>query len=123
MQRIGQDLFRDALMRFWEGRCPLTGITDPALLRASHMKPWAQCESDAERLDVYKGLLLSALWDAAFDRHLVTFYDDGRPEFSPRLSDKARAALERDIVTPPRFSKEHLPYLEVHRSVFIRAAG
>ncbi|WP_323181581.1 MULTISPECIES: HNH endonuclease [Hyphomicrobiales] len=27
----------------------LTGISDPALLRASHIVPWSACESDAER--------------------------------------------------------------------------
>jgi len=32
IQRIGQDVFRSALMDYWNGRCPLTGITDPALL-------------------------------------------------------------------------------------------
>ena len=93
VQRIGQDIFRARLMDYWQGRCPLTGITDPALLRASHIIPWAECESDAERLDVHNGLLLSALWDAAFDRALVTFDDDGNPEFSPGLSDRARAEL------------------------------
>ena len=67
IQRIGQDIFRDALMDYWGGRCPLTGITEPALLRASHIVPWADCD-DAQRLDVHNGLLLSALWDAAFDR-------------------------------------------------------
>ena len=72
IQRIGQDVFRDALMDYWDGRCPLTGITDPALLRASHIVPWADC-SDEQRLDVHNGLLLSALWDAAFDEGLVTF--------------------------------------------------
>jgi len=30
VQRIGQDIFRDRLMDYWQGRCPLTGITDPA---------------------------------------------------------------------------------------------
>jgi len=63
IQRIGQNLFRTALMEYWDGRCPLTGITDPALLRASHIVPWASCDSDAQRLDVHNGLLLSALWD------------------------------------------------------------
>ncbi len=38
--------------------------------------PWADC-TDAQRLDVYSGLLLSALWDAAFDRGLISFADDG----------------------------------------------
>jgi HNH endonuclease len=93
VQRIGQDIFRARLMDYWQGRCPLTGITDPALLRASHIIPWADCETDAERLDVHNGLLLSALWDAAFDRALVTFDDEGNPRFSPALSEPARAEL------------------------------
>lgn len=93
VQRIGQDIFRDRLMHYWQGRCPLTGISDTALLRASHIIPWAECESDAERLDVHNGLLLSALWDAAFDRALVTFDDEGKPEFSSNLSEQARAEL------------------------------
>ena len=58
VQRVGQDIFRKALMEYWKGRCPLTGITDPALLRASHIGPWAECETDALRLDVHNGLLL-----------------------------------------------------------------
>jgi hypothetical protein len=32
VQRIGQDIFRAALMDYWGGRCPLTAVTDPALL-------------------------------------------------------------------------------------------
>ncbi|SHF01067.1 HNH endonuclease [Ruegeria intermedia] len=118
VQRVGQDLFRDALMRFWKGRCPLTGISDPALLRASHMKPWAECENDAERLDVYNGLLLSALWDAAFDRHLVTFGEDGWPQFSPRLTAKARERLEHELDAPISLSEGHMKYLAVHRKTF-----
>lgn len=39
-QRVGQDLFRDALMRYWGGRCAISGVGEPALLRASHAKPW-----------------------------------------------------------------------------------
>jgi hypothetical protein len=93
IQRVGQDIFRKSLMHYWQGRCPLTGITEPALLRASHIVPWAECESDAHRLDVHNGLLLSALWDAAFDGGLVSFSDDGRAMLSPTLTDDARTAL------------------------------
>ncbi|WP_370322254.1 HNH endonuclease [Oricola sp.] len=120
IQRVGQDLFRDALMRFWDGRCPLTGIQEPELLRASHMKPWAECASDAERLDVYNGLLLSALWDAAFDRYLVTFTEDGRPEFSTRLSPATRGRLEEHAFAPLQLSSGHQPYLAFHRAAFFR---
>ena len=47
----------------------------------------------AERLDVHNGLLLSALWDAAFDRGLISFADNGTVLASPELSETARAAL------------------------------
>jgi hypothetical protein len=83
VQRIGQDIFRSALMDYWGGRCPLTGIADPALLRASHIVPWADC-TDEQRLDVHNGLLLSALWDAAFDNGLISFDNDGNVLASPR---------------------------------------
>lgn len=118
VQRIGQDVFRERLMDYWRGRCPLTGITDAALLRASHIVPWAECESDAERLDVHNGLLLSALWDAAFDRALVTFDDQGRPEFSPSLSEEARGELRWN--SPISLTDEHRRRLVRHRG---RARG
>ena len=61
VERIGQNLFRQALMEYWNGRCPLTGITDPALLRASHIVAWAECESDALRLDVPTTVVIGPL--------------------------------------------------------------
>lgn len=113
IQRIGQDVFRAGLMDYWEHRCPLTGITDPALLRASHIVPWAKCASDAERLDVHNGFLLSALWDAAFDRGLVTFDDEGKPQFSTALSEEARTELRWHRPIP--LTNRHRVYLALHR--------
>jgi hypothetical protein len=49
-------------------------------------------------LDVHNGLLLSALWDAAFDRGLVSFDGDGTVLVSSKLSEAARAALGVDRV-------------------------
>jgi predicted restriction endonuclease len=116
IQRIGQDVFRAALLDYWDKRCPLTGITDPVLLRASHIVPWAEC-SDEQRLDVHNGLLLSALWDAAFDCGLVSFADDGTPRASPKLSEIARTALAFDAVKPLRGLQDaHRAYLAVHRT-------
>jgi hypothetical protein len=114
VQRIGQDIFRARLLDYWGGRCPLTGITDAALLRASHIRPWASCESDAERLDVHNGLLLSALWDAAFDRALVSFADDGTPCFAPALSTAAHEALR--WTTPIPLTAQHRAWLAWHRA-------
>jgi HNH endonuclease len=115
VQRIGQDIFRAALMDYWSGRCPITGITEPALLRASHIVPWSEC-TDEERLNVHNGLLLSALWDAAFDRGLVSFADDGSALVSSKLGSKAREALGLSSV--PKLSglrEQHCSNLERHR--------
>ena len=113
VQRIGQDIFRDRQLNYWQGRCPLTGITDTALLRASHIIPWKDCPDDIERLNIYNGLLLSALWDAAFDKGLVTFDDEGRPEFSSLLSDPARSELRWQHPIPLR--EKHRMRLKWHR--------
>lgn len=113
VQRIGQDIFRAGLMDYWEGRCPLTGITDSALLRASHIIPWKDCQTDADRLDVHNGLLLSALWDAAFDRGLVTFDDEGHPQFSLALSEAGRTELR--LQNPIPLTSRHKERLAWHR--------
>ena len=91
-ERIGQDVFREALMLFWEGACAVTGVRHPRLLRASHIVPWAECETDAERLNVHNGLLLAAHLDAAFDAHLISFGVDGQIRFGPKLSGEDIAA-------------------------------
>jgi hypothetical protein len=116
VQRVGQDIFREALMDYWGGRCPLTGITEPALLRASHIVPWADC-GDEQRLDVHNGLLLSALWDAAFDKGLVSFADEGTVLVSPSLSEVARTALGVDRVPPLKGLRDgHRKNLVAHRA-------
>lgn len=122
VQRVGQNIFRDCLIDYWQGRCPLTGISDYALLRASHIKPWKDCESDDERLDVHNGLLLSALWDAAFDRGLVTFDNDGFPHLSTQLSVAAAAELRWQ--SPIRLTDKQRARLDWHRSeVFEKSAA
>ncbi|MEQ8322448.1 MAG: HNH endonuclease [Rhodospirillales bacterium] len=112
--RIGQDIFRNALIQYWNGTCPMTGIADPALLRASHIKPWASCDSDAERLDVYNGFLLSSLWDAAFDEGLISFDDQGAVMVSSLLSMAALNALQPGGVAPLPVRPQHVEMLRWH---------
>jgi len=87
-ERIGQNVFRSALMDYWEKSCAVTAVKNPTLLRASHIVPWAACETDEERLNVHNGLLLVATLDAAFDAGLITFDDDGRILISEKLTEE-----------------------------------
>lgn len=119
-QRVGQNLFREGLMALWGGRCAITGLDVPELLRASHAKPWAD-SNDLERLDVYNGLLLAAHWDAAFDAGLVTVRLDGTIVASPTLSDAARGVMAISDVLRLRLQPQHAQYLAWHREKVFRA--
>ncbi|TXD99425.1 HNH endonuclease [Mitsuaria sp. TWR114] len=116
VQRVGQNLFRAALLDYWLGRCCVTGLEIPELLRASHIKPWATCENDDERLDVFNGLLLTPSLDALFDAGWVTFSPEGNIRLSPALSQQAQVTLGvTPTMTVRQLRSEHQPYLDHHR--------
>jgi len=119
--RVGQDTFRDGLLAYWDGACAITGLSVPDLLRASHAKPWASCDTDDERLDTHNGLLLAGHLDLAFDQGYITVAPDGAVEVSARLDGPARAILTLD--SPRRISRivpAHRPYLAWHRERVFR---
>lgn len=117
-ERVGQSYFRRALMDYWDGRCPLTGIAEEAMLRASHIIPWAKCTTDQDRLDVFNGLLLAAHWDAAFDRGLVSFSDDGVALFKPGLATEVVDLLCGTAIQPLVLDPQHRQRLSWHRQQF-----
>jgi len=118
-QRVGQELFREGLLALWAGRCAITGVDEPALLRASHAKPWKDA-SDGERLDVYNGLLLAAHLDAAFDKGLITLDENGVVLPSAKLSDETLAVLGLakvgTSVQQVLLRPQHQPYMAWHRT-------
>jgi putative restriction endonuclease len=72
--RVGQSFFRNTVLAAYQGKCCITGIGAPPLLRASHIIPWSVDES--RRLDPNNGLCLNALHDAAFDAGLIGVDED-----------------------------------------------
>lgn len=117
-QRIGQDIFRAALLDYWDGACAVTGIDQIELLRASHIKPWSACSDvPRERLDVFNGFLLAADVDAAFDCGLVSFDENGTVLLSDNLTVLARARFsDLRIIDHSRFTAGHARYLGYHRA-------
>lgn len=97
-------------MKYWQGRCPLTSLTDRALLRATRIKPWRDCTTDQERVHVPNGILLSALWDPSVDHGLVSFDNDGSPIFSEYLGDTSCRAPK--YTGPVSLSDSHRFYLD-----------
>lgn len=90
--RRGQGRFRQGLLDVWGGACAVTGLDCTEVLRASHIKPWADANGK-QRLDCANGLLLAANLDALFDRGLIGFGDSGDMLVSKRLNAGHCAAL------------------------------
>lgn len=81
--RVDQQLFRKHVLEAYEYRCCLTELEEPALLVASHIRPWANAVE--HRLNPSNGLCLSSLHDKAFDRGLISFNEHLEMIVSPKI--------------------------------------
>jgi hypothetical protein len=117
--RFGQGAFRSSLLDIAGDVCWMSGIEGKELLIASHIQPWAHCEKNPDAKGCTdNGLLLSSLWDAAFDCGLVTFDEEWRVILSPALSESAKKhlGLEEERFLPTVFRNfQRAQYLAYHR--------
>lgn len=120
--RVNQAAFREIILSLYNKTCCITGLDLPAVNRASHIIPWAV--SKDTRMDPRNGLCLSATYDAAFDRALISLDDDFRLIVSREIKDHYSSEAVKThfisrhgqtITLPPRFKP--LPeYLQKHRA-------
>ncbi|HIF9263909.1 TPA: HNH endonuclease [Photobacterium damselae] len=111
--RIGQTIYRQKLLDYWNNKCAVTGLSITPLLMASHIKPWC-VSNDEERLDKYNGLLLNPTLDKLFDQGYITFQNNGMIEISPLISDSMES-LDINPNLSIKFEDEHNKYLQYHR--------
>jgi 5-methylcytosine-specific restriction protein A len=113
--RVGQGAYRKRIIHRWEYKCAVTGFSKPEILIASHITPWKD-SSDAERLDVNNGILLSPVYDALFDRHLISFENTGKIILSNSIAENAYQKIGvngKEIIKS--FNTDNKVYLEKHR--------
>jgi hypothetical protein len=91
--RVGQGQFRKSREHIWENKCAVLGCSTRELLKASHIKPWSECENKTERLDSDNGLLLAAHLYALFDAGLISFENSGSMIIYARIYPDDRAQL------------------------------
>ena len=115
--RVGQGYYRKQVINKWKGKCPLTGIDVVSILISSHIVPWSE-SNDEERLDVDNGILLSPNIDALFDRHLITFDDDGGLLISSKVSQKNIENLRLLSLPKIEINEGMLKYIKRHRERF-----
>jgi len=134
--RLAQHRFATGVFANWRRACVFCGF-DPCalparsgLLRASHIKPWAQSVA-RERVDVRNGLVACPLHDAAFDRGYVTVEADFRIVRSPVLEESIRNddpqvrlyfrdVLKERIEIPDGTLPPQPSYLAYHRTGIFR---
>ena len=87
------------------------------ILISSHIVPWSK-SNDIERLDVENGILLSPLYDSLFDRHLISFSDEGKILISNKLDndDIQNLNIKSDSKIP--ITEGMKVYLKRHREIF-----
>lgn len=83
--RVNQSVFRQIVLANYDYKCALSGIDIPELLVASHVIPWAS--NTEERMNPKNGICLSSLYDAAFDKGLISFSNHYQVLFSHRLKE------------------------------------
>ena len=112
--RVGQGQFRQRLFEHWDG-CAVTGYGMPAMLVASHIKPWRSA-SNLERLDPNNGLLLLANLDKAFDRGYISFSDNGQILIANALERPEVLGINQQMRLAVR--DQSLRYLQYHRDLY-----
>jgi hypothetical protein len=114
--RVGQGWYRRELITRWDGKCAVTNCSRTDILIASHIVAWKGA-TDAERLDIDNGILLSPTYDALFDKHLISFDEQGKIVISPLLNPNTLAQLRisgEERITG--LTEGNLRYLERHRA-------
>lgn len=129
--RLGQHRFAAAVLDAFDHRCGFCGwapedLGGRGLLLASHIKPWAKCESDRERLDPRNGIAACPTHDKAFDCGLLTVNGGLRIHrargLEARLTDPMTEAFFGAGVLGPRLllgargEQPDKAYLDYHRT-------
>ena len=112
--RVGQGYYRQQIIEKWEGKCPVTQSELLKILISSHIVPWSEC-NDKERLDVENGILLSPNVDSLFDKHLISFSDNGQMIISERLSTEELKKLGIPVGITIKVTEGMKKYLQRHR--------
>lgn len=108
--RVNQSFFRKAILAAYNNTCCITGIKQPELLIAGHIKPWA---SDANnRMNPSNGLLMNGLHDKAYETGLITIAPDNTIRISTELKKQIKNNAVKDyflayegkqMIMPSRF--------------------
>lgn len=129
--RRKQGMFRISIIKEFGGSCFVTGCDNENFLIASHIKSWSDCIKDGlktnhfrDAIDPHNGLLLIPNLDKAFDKHLISFDDDGKIIISKTLKNNPNLmnilGIHQDMKLRIALNKEQKTFLAYHRDQFFK---
>ena len=116
--RVNQRVFRLMMLKIYNESCCITGLNIPEVNRASHIVSWKKDRS--KRLDPRNGLLLSATYDAAFDKHLISLDEDYRIIISKEISDHYLSHIVKDYFHKKAGDNISLPALYLPKQEYLK---
>lgn len=118
--RVNQSFFRSSIMASYNNTCCITGLNQPELLIAGHIKPWSIDEQN--RLNPRNGIAINALHDKAFETGLITITTEYKIKVSRTiLKQKQCDSLEKyflqyndkEVFLPSKFLPD-IQFLRYH---------
>ncbi len=128
-KRLHQSVFRELVIKAYDGRCALTGLPEKRLLHAAHIMPDRDCRGQPV---VNNGIAMSVLHHTAYDQHLLGIDPDLKIHINRSLLEihdgptlrYALQHLDGEVVRAPSHLSD-LPsrdYLAERYELFIEAA-
>jgi putative restriction endonuclease len=120
--RVNQSFFRKTVLAAYNNTCCITGINQPELLVAGHIRPWK--DDKENRLNPRNGIAINGLHDKAFENGLITITTDYRVKISPFIK-KLKNQIVQDyflkydglqLILPSRFLPD-ISFLHYHNEV------
>jgi putative restriction endonuclease len=105
--RVNQHFFRQCILASYKYSCCITGIQQPELLIASHIRPWGIDEKN--RLNPRNGIAINALHDKAFEHGYLTITPEYIINVSSILLKQSQNASISDNFTKFHKAEMHLP--------------
>jgi hypothetical protein len=115
--RVGQGFYRQQIVEKWNGTCPVSKSNIKQILISSHIVSWSE-SNDEERLDSENGILLSPNIDSLFDKHLISFEDNGNIIISTKINESNKESLGINSSIKIPVTEGMIKYLKRHRDKF-----
>lgn len=117
--RVGQGQFRDDVLSMWKNTCPITNLSKPELLIASHIVPWS-LSNETEKIDPNNGFPFSPSVDKLFDKGYISFDDNGNMLIKTSAIDNHDLKLLGLLPNAkiPGINMQQKAYLAKHRELY-----